>query len=393
VVGLAIAMTIQVFIVRIVAAAPYTPATDTEVLETLPLMSVSPEARRLQFLRRDLLSQPMNVALATRVASLYIDQGRRLSDPRYYGYAQAALAPWWSTIEPPLPVLILRATLRQHDHDFPHALDDLARALQIDPHNAQAWLMQAVVLQVRGEYDEARKSCLEVLQLATPLVAATCLGSVDSLHGAAPAAYRLLSGALARAATVGNATRLSTLTTLAEVAARMGHDEVAEAHFKQALALGLRDDYLLGAYADFLLERGRSAAVIGLLKDETRVDALLLRLALAEKQTGDSGLPGHVAILRDRFEAARRRGDTVHRREEGRFALSLLDQPTAALSLARDNWDVQKEPADARLLLESALAANDPAAAVPVLNFLEQSGAEDVALQRLGAIVRARLSA
>jgi hypothetical protein len=120
-----------------------------------------------------------------------------------------------------------------------------------------------------------------------------------------------------------------------------------------------------------------------LLNDATRADALLLRLALAEQTLGAPDLDRHVQALRDRFAAARLRGDTVHRREEARFALRLLGQPDTALQLARENWDVQREPADVRILFESALASGDPAAAQPALDFLARTGLEDVRLAAL----------
>ena len=364
-------------------AEPFVPVDEGEVLERLPVSPLDPAARRVQALRADLARQPGNLALATRVAWLYIDQGRALSDPRYYGYAESALAPWWLAADAPVPVLVLRATIRQHDHDFRTALDDLAQALRADPTNAQAWLTQATVLQVRGEYAAATRSCLEVLQLANPLVAVTCLRSVESLNGAAQESYELLRRALAQARDADTSARLWALTTLAEIAQRRGQAGLAEEHFQQALSLRRPDDYLLAAYADFLLDLGRPEAARELLKDATRIDALLLRLALAERALGSPDLEPHVAMLRDRFTAARLRGDTVHRREEARCALHLEAQPPAALQLARDNWEVQREPWDARIFLEAALASGDRAAARPVLEFLDRTGLEDTALAQL----------
>ena len=87
--------------------------------------------------------------------------------------------------------------------------------------------------------------------------------------------------------------------------------------------------------------------------------------------------------LRDRFTASRLRGDRVHLREEARFALHLLNDPATALKLAQENWLVQKEPADARILLEAGLAAHDAAAASGVKDWLEISRVEDVQLSRL----------
>jgi len=368
-------------------ATPFVPTDDGDVLERLPVSPLDPSARRLQALRGELAQQPNDVDLAVRLARLYIAQGRALADPRYYGYAQGALAPWWSAAEPPPPVLVLRATIRQHDHDFPSALQDLSRALRADPSDPQAWLTQATVLQVQGDYDGAAQSCMQVLQLANPLVAITCLSGVDSLRGAAQQSYDRLRRAFAQQAADPPA-RLWALTTLAEITARSGQAEVAAGHFEEALALGQRDDYLMAAYADFLLDQRRPAAVRDLLGDATRADALLLRLALAEQALASPELDAHLRMLGDRFAAGRLRGDTVHRREEARAALWLRGDARTALQLARDNWGVQREPADARILLESALAAGDRSAAAPVLDFVARTGLQDVALAALAARLR-----
>jgi hypothetical protein len=149
------------------------------------------------------------------------------------------------------------------------------------------------------------------------------------------------------------------------------------------LSLARRDPYLLGAYADFLLDQDRPGEVLELLADASRIDPLLLRLALAEQRLGATGFGEHLAQLRARFDAARRRGDSVHLREEARFTLHLLDRPGEALELARRNWATQREPADARILLEAALAAGKPAAAQPVLDWLGRTGLEHVAIQAL----------
>jgi hypothetical protein len=76
---------------------------------------------------------------------------------------------------------------------------------------------------------------------------------------------------------------------------------------------------------------------------------------------------------RDRFEASRLRGDRVHVREEARFTLHLLNDPKKALQLAQENWQVQKEPADARILLESALAAQDAASIETMRDWLKKT--------------------
>ena len=95
----------------------------------------------------------------SRLARGYLELGRVTGDPRYAGYAQAALAPWWDLNQPPQEVLVLRATLRQRVHQFDDALADLATVLIANPRNAQARLTRATVLQVQGDYEAAREEC------------------------------------------------------------------------------------------------------------------------------------------------------------------------------------------------------------------------------------------
>ena len=178
------------------------------------------------------------------------------------------------------------------------------------------------------------------------------------------------------------------LTAAAEIAARRGDDEAAERHFSKALALDRRNAYLLNAYADFLLDQGRAKEVRDLLAEEARADGSLLRLALAERVLGRDEEIEHVATLGDRYAASRRRGDRLHLRDEARFTLWLLNRPAEALRLAKANWQIQREPWDARLVLEAALAAGTPREAMPVLEWLKKTGLEDVRIRRLADRLR-----
>jgi hypothetical protein len=176
------------------------------------------------------------------------------------------------------------------------------------------------------------------------------------------------------------------LTRLAETEERRGEHAAAEAAFREALSLGLPDVYLQAAFADFLLDRKRAAEVLAQLQTgpaTARADVLLLRLALAGQATRHA----HAALWADqlsaRFAAARLRGDSSHRKEEARFLLSIKGDASQALPLAQQNWAQQREPADARLLLEAALAARDAKAAQPVLDWMQRNAVESVALQDL----------
>lgn len=372
-----------------VLAAPFVPTDPDQVLETLPLAATDPRTRELRDVRRQLAARPDNLALALQVARRNLEIGRAEADPRHYGYVQAALAPWWNQASPPPEVLVLRAVLRQNRHDFDGALADLRRALAANPRQPQAWLTQAVIRQVQGEPAEALRSCLALRWSANSLLLNTCLSGALGRSGQAEFAYASLRRALENAPEAAVEDRLWALTVLAETAEQRGDAAAAEAHFRDALALGRRDIYLLGAYADFLLDRNRPAEARDLLRDERRADNLLLRLALAERRLDDPAWQGHAELLEARFAAARERGDDTHVATEARLKLDLRQQPAAALELARRNWaQGQREPQDARLLLEAALAARQSDAAREVLDWLARVKLEDQRLAELSRRLR-----
>lgn len=357
--------------------APYLPKTDDEILERLPFAPNDPLQRELQALRLELARRPQDLALAVRVAHRYAELGRVTGDPRYSSYAQAAVAPWWEMAEPPSEVLLLRATLRQRVHSFDPALADLALLLRRNPRDGQARLTRATILQVQGAHADAAAECAALRRLAEELVWATCSYGVAGVSGKVHESYDALKATLDRNQSARPEIRAWVLSLLAEMAARAGRNPAAERHFREALAIDPADHYLLGAYADWLLDQGRAGEVATLLRDPQRTDALLLRYTLALKATSSPDLATHVEQLRARFEASRMRGDRAHAREEARFELELVGDAAKALSVAKDNWAVQKEPADLRLLLEAGTAANDAATLAVAREWIARTGMQD----------------
>ena len=352
-------------------AAPYVPKDDAAVLERLPLRRSDPLAAELRKLR--------GAALARRYFELAMAQG----DPRYVGYAEAALRD--AHDDPPAEVLFARGLLKQYRHDFSGALLDLEAALKHDPELIGARSWRAAIFMVAADYAAAREECRGLEPLASDLIATGCRAAVDGATGNARPAYDALYAALDARKDAGPESRLWALTRLAELAERLEQPATAERHFRDALALGPRDDYLLAAYADFLLEHGRAAEVGGLVKRWGNSDNLLLRLALAAKAQKLPEAQKHAQALAERFAAAALRGERLHLGEEARFLLELKGDAKAALDAAVENWKSQREPRDAKVLLEAALAVGDRKAAAPVLRWLEQSGLEDARLRSLAA--------
>ena len=364
--------------------APYLPADDGAVLERLPLRRADPAAAELRKLQASAAAHPDNPGASAALARRYFELAMAHGDPRYVGYAEGALRPWRAA-DAPAGVLFIRGLLKQYRHDFDGALRDLEGALRRDPELIGAHSWRAAIFMVRADYGAAREECRALEPLASELIATGCRAAVDGTTGKAQAAYGDLRAALQRRGDAAPEIRLWALTRLAELAWRLDQPDAAERHFRDALALDLRDDFLLAAYADFLLEQGRPEAVVELLAQWGQSDNLLLRLALAARRLGLAEAPKHEQALGERFAAAALRGERLHLAEEARFRLELKGDAKGALAAAAENWNSQREPRDAAVLLAAALAAGDPRAAAPGLRWLEESGCESARLRRLAA--------
>ncbi len=368
------------------AAQPRTPTTDAEVLERVPARANDPAARTLAALRadwrRDMADARAAEALARHCLGLFGADG----DPRHLGCAQAALGHWWALPSPPSLLRTQRAVVLQYSHRFDAALADLGAVLAADPQSHEAWLWRAAILMVQARHAEARQACEQVAGLTTPLAAIGCRAQVDAASGAAAVAVQALREGLVQYGREGAASpaeRVWALTRLAETEERRGQPKAAEAAYREALAIDGRDFYLQAAFADFLLDQDRPAEVKTLLAGRERVDVLLLRLAIAAHRLREPAAAGHARELAARFDAARRLGDALHEKEEARFLLELQGDARRALELARRNFAAQREPGDARVLLEAALAARDKAAAQPALAWLAATRIEAPRLQAL----------
>ena len=360
-------------------STPRTPVDDATLIEKLPFRAGDNRARQLEALRATARKTPGDAAAAVALAQAYFDMAQARGDPRYVGYADAVVSQFDSHMSADL--LVIRGMLRQYRHDFDQALSDFAAALAIDPERADAHAWRGAIYLVEARYANARQECAALLRLQRPVLYGGCTALAQAYTGQLSSAYATLQKALALAHYDDQ--RLWLLTRMGEVSAWLGKNARAEGHYRNALALEQDNGYLLAAWADFLLDNKRPAEVIKLLAAWEASDPLLLRLAEAETLLQVTAAKAHVQALDDHFAAAKLRGDTTHRAEEARFQLRLRKNASLAVQLAAANYQTQKEPRDLRVLLESALAAQDTAAAKPARDWLQSTGFEDARLRSL----------
>lgn len=349
-------------------AAVYVPEDDSEILLRIPADAAQ---------ARNAASRELPLGHAVTMAKWFIQRSRATGDPRLLGYAQATLAPWWSQQDPPDEVLLLRATIHQSGHDFASALSDLDALLQRRPDDAQAWLTRATVLRVTGRYAEARESCSELAVHAQPFISELCSSAVLGLSGNLDDSRARLERLGTGLAAQPRAVVAWYLAERADMAVRAGDDHVAAETFARVREEFPKDMGLLAAHADWLLARERDADVLEIIPADIAAETLLMRRAVALLRLDDPAFSGLNRQVEDYFQAARLRQDQGHLREEAMYRMAFGDWQ-AALPLAQQNWVAQREPDDARLLLEAANHAGDGQAVNAVCFWIAQAGLEDV---------------
>ena len=353
---------------------------DDDALIVLQVVS-SPEQRALNALERDVDARPSDPLALQALIDAYLRLGRHTAEPRYFGRAEALLAPRVSGAHPTPGWALRMADIWQYRHEYDKALGLIEQVLAADPYQSQALLMRAAIRQTQGRFDLVHADCRTLLTRGEATLGTTCLAQALSMTGKLAQAQRLLTSLLARAGELPVSQRVWMLTALADAEERLGQTERAEAALREALESDADAHYARLALADLLLDNDRAAEVAPLLANMPPTEGALLRLAEAQRRLA---FPDReAALLSQRFEEASRRGERLHRRDLARLYLNVLVDRQAALSWALENWKEQREPADARLLAEAALAAGDRASLETIRQWRGRTGYQDVRLERI----------
>lgn len=355
-------------------AEPYRPPSPDIVLATIAPAEL--DARpAIADLHTRLEREPARHELRAELANLYIELHSTTGDPRYLGYAESVLAD--SGADNVVAIDLARADVAQARHDFSTAAALLDAVIGREPRSAQAWLMRAAVAETVGDYQTAATACARLLLLGEQFAGEVCAASVGSLQGRSANAYRILTRALADAPRpqAGWAH-----TIAAEISLRLGDTEAAAQHLERASGLSA-DLHPRIALADLRLASNLPAEALAILDPLPATDSVVLLRAIALRALHSPRAREAGELARARIDA--QRGDPRHAREQALYALRIAEDPHAALAAAEVNFARQRERADALLLLEAALAADRPAAAAPVLAWMQRAGSDDVALGAL----------
>jgi predicted Zn-dependent protease len=378
------------------AATPFRPSDPGFVVATLPAGASRPRdgvARQLDLSRSD-------PRLAEQLAASLLEQARVSAQPQLYGRAESVLAPWVARASAPALLLTLQANVLQQRHEFAAAIGLLDRAIAQEPRSGQAHLMRANVHIVTGDYERARPDCAWLLASGEQWTGSVCIAQVMGSMGRLAQARALLGRLMASAGadqtgqggtgSVPPADILAwTLSVRADLAWRAGALPEAQEQLTRAVALAPASDYTRLALADVLIAQNHPADALTLLSSARPSVGTLLRQAIAQSRDPRPTAVGQadsLTELKERLTVSAQRGERMHLREETRLALEFpreTGDPRAALAMARDNFDVQRETEDIRLFARAAVAAHDPAALAILASWMGRSHYEDAVVDQL----------
>jgi tetratricopeptide (TPR) repeat protein len=363
----------------IASAEPFVPGDASLVVLQVP---ADPALKRLASLEAALRTDPDNTARIYALTDAYIAIGRRTGEPRYFGRAEVLLTPRLQAPSAPVELRLQLADILQYRHEYSSALEQISKALAQDRSNTRAHLMRAAIWQASGRFTQARAECGSVLAAGEGAAGSVCLAQVMGMTGQIERARLLLAQLSAYSSPSLPRYASWMLTALADLEERSGDITAAERSLRRAVVADPNDYYARFALADLLLARNRSGEVEQVLHGIPRTESVLIRMAESQSALHTRPNP-YLATLTDRLDAARARGERIHARDLARVQLRLLGNPAVALRAARDNWVQQREPADARLLVECGLAAHDRSAIDEVKEWQRRTSYQDATLDAL----------
>lgn len=354
---------------QLLYAAPFIPKTDQQILETLP--SDSPPAR---YLSSDdfLSSQNTNDPKQT---SQLLERAYLQGDPRALGQAKAQLN---QLTDQSIETLMLRARALQSDHKFSEAKEVLKQILTKDTVNPDALLTLSSLLVVQGQFEEAIDYCNKLDDPELRVYELACQAQIQSMTGQLEQAKQTLSGLAAIAPGLDTSTARWIYLMQADAALRSQDTSLADEVFS---VMDAQTVPALMARADWLLSKGEYQEVTQLLKTHTDKDALLLRLIAAQIKLHDPKSEQNLALMQERTEVWQIRKENAHMREQATYAM-LANQVDAALQLARNNWQQQRETADIEIYTRAAIQAGSQKDIEVIRQFIKDTQFEYPALER-----------
>ena len=270
----------------------------------------------------------------------YYSQAAKLLDKLKYSSVQSRL---------------YKAEIQQYFHQF----DEAVSTLSGNRHDPATSLMRAGIYFTQGKMTLAQQECKNIFGKVDNLLAITCMAQANSLLGELDKGYQVLTAAIKHVNTDDKQSLAWAYVTLAEMSERRFDRETAKLYYLKALKLNKNDHPSRIAYADLLLEEKKYRQVLSLTKDYLQNDLVMLRYVRALNIQGDPTTSDHFCELKRRVLNYTAKNKHLHYDLLAEYYLYFSDNFEYSLQWAKQHWQQQKTPRDARLLARVAIKAVD----------------------------------
>lgn len=332
-------------------------------------------------------AQPQNLPTALAYARAVFTLGLTEGDLRWYGSAKAALKPWWTVADLPAEAYFLRGLVKQGFHDFQDGLQDINRAIALEPARAEFWSWRFALHLLLADMSAAQKDIEEMGRLLGAEEADVYRAVLLYRTGQPLPAVDMLSRALRSASYQDAASQDWLGFHLGEANRVAGQPARALDVWSQRLKASPQSHLIRLSLADLLNQQGqyREAKTIAMAATSsnapnspaTLTDALLMQAVLASRGLKDPDEGRLASQLEARLQSQALRQEALIERPKLIYQIAYGRDLKAGLALSIDNWQLQKEPPDALLFVQAALALGQARAAEPVVKWAEKTGYTD----------------
>lgn len=367
------------------AQTRYQPGPDQSLMERFQGNTAAASLRSLDETRK---ARPGDLDAALAYARAAFELGLTEGDLRWWGRARAALAPWWSQPDLSAEGHFMRALVLQGFHQFGPALQELARAIALEPGRAELWSWRFALHLLLADMASARQDCEALARQVSEVEAEPCRAILLYRSGQPQAGIDLLRRSIQRPEFAGPLAQDWLRFHWGEAHRVAGQVDQAVLIWESYLRQRPQSHAVRLALAEALNQLGRHQRALEVSDQRAPSDALLVQQLLARQGLRDGQIERWAQKIQWRWDSQDRRQEALIERPRLIFLVRYGQDVKAGLELAARNWTEQKEPADGILFLEAALKLDQPARAEAVVWWAKETGYKEPAL--IALIARAR---
>ncbi|MEL0602881.1 tetratricopeptide repeat protein [Pseudoalteromonas undina] len=252
----------------------------------------------------------------------------------------------------------LYARVLQKEHQFTHAIEVASTVIKKHPHHVNTHLLLANMLMTQGKFEQAKRHCVSLIGAASVISATTCVLDIQSQQGQLQQSYQSLLNI-----TQNKEISLTTKQVLSEMAFRLNKLNEALEHINN-IDLSKAPVSLIVLWADIQLSQNNPEQVLNTLSQFSNLksqleDAVLLRLAIAEKRSTHKVSDQWQTRMQQRVNLREQRQDTFHANDLANYYIHVQVDKAKAQYWANINWQQAKMSIDQHLLHQANAMARD----------------------------------